>query len=72
MKLERSIGVFALGLLLLGFLYLNGYEDQRSALQDGYWTAAALSVGLLPVWSLLVLTLCALIGAFSRKDVRRP
>jgi hypothetical protein len=40
--------IFALGLLPLIYFYFDGYQAAQQALADEQWTAAALSVGLLP------------------------
>lgn len=64
---DGGVGVLLLGLLLLGFLYFNGYEDAQSALRNRRWTGAALSVGLLPFLSAPILLLCVIVGVLVRK-----
>jgi hypothetical protein len=57
-----GFGVFSLGLILLMALYWLGYIGSEEALLNRKWTAAALSVGLLPFQSVVVL-LVVLVGA---------
>jgi hypothetical protein len=52
--------LFALGAILLGLLYLWGYLGSAQALRDAHWTAAALSVGMLPIFSLPILAVLAI------------
>ena len=40
--------IFALGLIPLTYFYFEGYQAAQQALADEHWTAAALSIGLLP------------------------
>jgi len=40
--------VLAVGLLPLIYFYIEGYRGAQQALADEQWTAAALSIGLLP------------------------
>ena len=40
--------IFALGLIPLTYFYFEGYQAAQQALADEQWTAAALSIGLLP------------------------
>lgn len=56
--LKWGLGVFLLGALLLGVLYFTAYQDSQVYIQRRMWTAAALSVGLLPFKSLPVVLLC--------------
>ena len=50
---------FVSSVVALGALYLSGYWAAQQALQAHKWTAAALSVGLLPFQSILILVLAA-------------
>jgi hypothetical protein len=40
--------IFAVGMLALLYFYFRGHQDAQRALLEEHWTAAALSVGLLP------------------------
>jgi hypothetical protein len=40
--------LFAVGLIPLIYFYFDGYQAAQQALADERWTAAALSIGLLP------------------------
>jgi len=43
-----AILVFAVGMVPLTYFYFHGYQAAQHALADEKWTAAALSIGLLP------------------------
>jgi uncharacterized membrane-anchored protein len=61
-----GIIVFLIGVAILAFLYYRGYISSQVAMSNKRWTAAALSVGLLPFESfgvLIVLLGGALIAA---------
>lgn len=55
---------FAISNLALGTLYFSGYWSAQKALLANEWTSAALSIGLLPFQSILVLALAALPTGF--------
>lgn len=40
--------IFTVGLIPLIYFYFEGYQAAQQALADEHWTAAALSIGLLP------------------------
>lgn len=70
---DRGMGIFLLGGLCMLFLYFNGYQGSQVAMIDGKWTAAALSVGLLPFMTIPVLLVCLILGIFvRRKSVLAP
>jgi hypothetical protein len=50
--------VFFFGTLLLGFMYFVGYQDAETFAREGKWTAATLSVGMLPFKSAVPLMIC--------------
>jgi hypothetical protein len=52
---ERGLLLFGTGVVALGALYFVGHIGAEQAMQNGKWTAAALSVGLLPFQSIPVL-----------------
>jgi hypothetical protein len=66
-SIKRSVAhgatVFVVGATFLLVLYYKGYMDSEIAIKQRHWTAAALSVGLLPFQSFAVLFLL-LIGGF--------
>lgn len=53
-----GLSVFLLGALLLGWLYFSAYQRAWSFMNKHGPTAAALSVGLLPVFSAIPLLVC--------------
>ena len=55
---DRGLAVFLLGTLLLSLMYFSGYQDSQGYMNRRMWTAATLSVGLLPFKSVPVLLLC--------------
>jgi hypothetical protein len=55
---KHGLGLFALGAALLCLLYFSGYYGSQTYMERRLWTAAALSVGLLPFKSVLVLVFC--------------
>ena len=67
--LGRGLGIFLIGVIVLGFLYFNGYHDAQEALKHHRWTGAALAEGLLPFMSIPVLVVC-LIASLLLKEKR--
>jgi hypothetical protein len=69
-KLAKHVGLFqakiffVFSVVALGALYLSGYWAAQQALLAQKWTAAALSVGLLPFQSILILVLAAFPAGF--------
>jgi phosphotransferase system glucose/maltose/N-acetylglucosamine-specific IIC component len=55
---DAGLGVFLLGMLLLGFMYFSGYQDSQGFMKERKWTAATLSIGLLPFKSIPLLLIC--------------
>ena len=53
------------GLALVAF-YFNGFVDSEHALEQRKWTAAALSVGLMPFVSLFFMLGAALVAALGK------
>lgn len=70
---SRSVVVtFALAMLTLLYFYFQGYQGAQQAFLEEKWTAAALSVGLLPFFIgvpvvLVVVGAGALAGKFDRR-----
>jgi hypothetical protein len=58
---ERGLLLFGISVVILAALYFAGHIGSEQAMQNRRWTAAALSVGLLPFKSIPLLVL-ALIG----------
>lgn len=54
----QGLTVFLIGAFLLGITYFSAYQDSQEYLNQKMWTAAALSLGLLPVKSALPLLVC--------------
>jgi hypothetical protein len=57
-----SMWLFCIGALFLTGLYFRGFYGSQQALQAKKWTAAALSVGLLPFQGAVVLLVCGVAG----------
>ncbi len=55
---DPGLGVFLLGVLLLGFTYFSAYQDTYTYMKQRMWTAATLSIGFLPLKSILPLLAC--------------
>jgi hypothetical protein len=54
---------YAFGWLTLAALYWVGYSSAEHALMEEKWTAAALSIGLLPFQSVPLLLVLSIVGA---------
>ena len=57
-----AAGFFCLFMVVIGWLYLVGHWESQEAMQRRHWTAAALSVGLLPFLSIPVVLVAAVAG----------
>lgn len=55
---KGGLGVFFLGAFLLGAMYFSGYQESQNYMRQKMWTAATLSVGLLPFKSIPLLLIC--------------
>src|SRR5262245_49648074 len=55
---DAGLGVFLLGVLLLGFTYFSGYQDSQEFSKQRKWTAATLAIGFLPYKSIPLLLIC--------------
>jgi TRAP-type C4-dicarboxylate transport system permease small subunit len=53
--LKSGAVLFVTGAVVLGLIYLAGHIGAEQAMQQRKWTAAALSVGLIPFYSTPVL-----------------
>ena len=72
-KTRGAVTLFVLGMAALTYFYFRGFEASEQAMLDEKWTAAALSVGLLPFFVGLPLSAVVAITAevLARKDPRR-
>lgn len=61
-RTETAATLFALSLLVLSYFYFGGFHAAEKAMIDKRWTAAALSIGLLPFFVGVPFVL-ALLGA---------
>jgi hypothetical protein len=68
----RSVAaIFAVAMIVLFYFYFEGYQGSQYAMLDRKWTAAALSIGLLPFFigvpvALVVAGAAALAGKYDR------
>ena len=68
-----SLPIFFLSICVLGYFYAGGFWGTQAALHQGRWTAASLSVGLLPFIGLAIVFGSACLAALaSMLDRRRP
>lgn len=68
---RSGIAVFAAVAGILGWMYFRGYTGQQEALAGKQWTAAALSVGLLPFRAIPVILVAALATGWIAWRARR-
>jgi hypothetical protein len=61
-NLSGAKWLFGAGALALSCLYCVGFYSSQQALQAKSWTAAALSVGLLPFLGAALLVVCSVVG----------
>jgi hypothetical protein len=54
---HAALGVFFLGTIGLGYLYFSGYQSSHIAMKNMHPTAAALSIGVMPLYALGLLIL---------------
>lgn len=59
-NLLKGVVCFFVVVTVLGWLYFYGYWSAQHALLERKWTAAALSVGMLPFMSIPVLLVAAI------------
>lgn len=67
---RAGIVVLSVGILVLGFMYLIGHIDSERFMAEKKWTAATLSVGLLPYKTIFVVFVLLVLGQFvpDRRD----
>jgi hypothetical protein len=69
---RSAVVIFAIAMSTLLYFYFSGYQAAQHALLDSNWTAAALSIGLLPFFiGLPVVLAAALAGAIAARFDRR-
>lgn len=71
----RSVSlIFAIAMLALLYFYFQGHQDAQRAMLEKMWTAAALSIGLLPffVGGPVVLAVIGAAALAARLDRRIP
>ena len=70
----RSVAtIFCISMLVLGYFYFGGFQAAQHALLEKKWTAAALSVGLLPFFiGIPMLALVAIAAAVVARTDRQP
>lgn len=67
---RRGVMVFgAFGLVMIG-LYFRGYAGAQHALSEAKWTAAALSIGFLPLAAIPVLLAAVIVAVAATKAGR--
>ena len=55
---DRGLVLFLIGSLLLGIMFFSAYQDSQNYMNKKMWTAATLSIGLLPFKSVPLLLVC--------------
>ena len=70
----RSVAtIFCISMMILGYFYFGGFQAAQHALLVGKWTAASLSVGLLPFFiGIPMLALIAIAAAVVARTDRQP
>lgn len=66
-----SISIFGAALFVMIYFYFQGFHDAQLAIIDGRWTAAALSVGLLPFFTGGPVVLLAVAAGILASNVDR-
>lgn len=64
--------LFALSLFVLSYFYFGGFYSAEQAMVDKRWTAAALSIGLLPFFVGVPFVLALIGAAFIARKLDRP
>jgi len=71
-RMVPAVTLFALSVAALWWLYFSGFMGGQHALLERKWTAAALSVGLLPFTSIPIVFVAALVAGFVAWRYRAP
>ena len=71
-RIRIVIAIFAVAMIALLYFYFEGHQAERHAMLEKKWTAAALSIGLLPFFVGIPVTLVAMgAGALAARFDRR-
>lgn len=72
-RTRATVSIFCLALAVLAYFYFGAFQAAEQAMLEGKWTAAALSIGLLPFFIGIPLWIAVEILAFIATLVdRRP
>jgi hypothetical protein len=67
-----AVTIFIIAMAALAYFYFNGFQASQQAMLDKRWTAAALSVGLLPFFiGLPLLSIVAIVASVITRVDRR-
>lgn len=73
LRTRSAVTIFGISLLALLYFYFDGFQAAQQAMLDRKWTAAALSVGLLPfLIGIPTVVLAAAAAAMAMGFDRRP
>jgi hypothetical protein len=72
-KTRSAVTLFSVAMVALAYYYFGGFQASQQAMLDKKWTAAALSIGLLPFFAGLPLSAVTAIAAavLARVDRRQ-
>ena len=71
-KTRSAVALFVVAMAMLAHFYFGGFQASQQAMLDKKWTAAALSIGLLPFFvGLPLLGIAAIVAAILARDDRR-
>jgi hypothetical protein len=72
-RTRSVLAIFCFAILCLGYFYFNGFQSAQHAMIMKRWTAAALSIGLLPFYTgiPLLLFVFGFVTLIARLDPRR-
>jgi len=72
-RTRSAVAIFGVGMLTLLYFYFVGHQDAQHALLAQRWTAAALSIGLLPFFvGVPVVAAAVVAGVIAAGIDRRP
>ena len=72
-KTRSAVTLFIVAMAALAYFYFNGFQASQQAMLDKRWTAAALSIGLLPFFvGLPLLGIVGIVAAVIGLVDRRP
>ena len=70
-KTRSAIVLFVVALASLGYFYFSGFQASQQAMLDQKWTAATLSIGLLPFFGVPLLGVVVIAAAVIARADRR-